>query len=210
MGTFIMNELSSNDFAPVMDYPDNIKLFDLSEGYDPAYIRSFDWGIGKYDEKRQNMYLSPQYRNKPTSAKASVSRRNIHMGIDIWTEAESPVYTFSSGTVAYMQDNDRPGDYGPTVVLKHLLDDKPVFALFGHLSEKTLDKLEAGQTINKGEKIAAIGSEEINGGWAPHLHFQLSVEDPGEADMPGVVAEEDHEEALKLYPDPRLVLGDIY
>ncbi|HET6528601.1 MAG TPA: hypothetical protein VFG39_07595, partial [Balneolaceae bacterium] len=59
-------------------------------------------------------------------------------------------------------------------------------------------------------KIAEIGTEEVNGGWAPHLHFQLSVDDPGKADLPGVVSDDEREQALELYPDPRLVLGELY
>ena len=49
-----------------------------------------------------------------------------------------------------------------------------------------------------------------NGGWEPHLHFQLSYQEPETHDMPGVVAPSDREEALQIYPDPRLVLGTLY
>ena len=51
----------------------------------------------------------------------------------------------------------------------------------------------------------------MNGGWDPHLHFQLSLIEPITHDMPGVVNPKDREEALlKNYPDPRLVMGTIY
>uniref|UniRef100_A0A0C3SWS6 Peptidase M23 domain-containing protein n=1 Tax=Guillardia theta (strain CCMP2712) TaxID=905079 RepID=A0A0C3SWS6_GUITC len=45
----------------------------------------------------------------------------------------------------------------------------------------------------------------MNGGWPPHLHFQLSLQQPTTHDMPGVVAKKDHDEALRLFPDPQLV-----
>jgi hypothetical protein len=42
------------------------------------------------------------------------------------------------------------------------------------------------------------------------VHVQLSLEAPPTHDMPGVVAKEDREAALRVYPDPRLVLGPLY
>ena len=61
-----------------------------------------------------------------------------------------------------------------------------------------------------GEVIAWFGAFEENGGWDPHLHFQLSLIEPETHDMPGVVAPEDRDQALRDYPDPRLVLGPLY
>lgn len=200
----------SPGYAKVMDYPDEMKVFDLSNGYDEQYIRSFDWGIGKYNEKRQNMYVTPQFGSSAAGANTSEGRRDIHMAVDIWTAAGSPVYAFADGTIAYAGNNNQPGDYGPTIITKHSVDGEPLFALHGHLSAESLNGTEAGQPVNKGEKIAAIGSKNVNGGWAPHLHFQLSTEDPGEADMPGVVSEARHEQALNDFPDPRIVLGALY
>ncbi len=197
------------NFAPIMNYPENMKTFDLSKNYNPKYIRLHHWGIGKYNEKRRDMYGASQFNNKPTCAKASVGKRNIHMGIDIWTKAGSPIYAFYDGAIAYLQDNARSGDYGPTIVTKHILGDHVLYALFGHLSRGSLQNIEVGDSIKKGEQIATVGSEIVNGGWAPHLHFQLSLQDPAQADMPGVVADKDHEEALELYPDPQIVLGEI-
>lgn len=193
-------EFSNTHFARVMDYPDEMFVFDFTKGYDPEFIRSKKWGVGRYNEKRSEMYVTPQYQ----------SRRNIHMGIDIWTKAGADVYSFYEGEVVYIRDNDQIGDYGPTIVIKYLIEETILFALYGHLSKESLEKVSVGASVTGGQKIADLGSEEVNGGWVPHLHFQLSVEDPGEADMPGVVAEENHEEALSVYPDPRAVLGPLY
>lgn len=195
-----MQDLDKYKFSKVMDYPDDLYIFDLSNGYDRAFIASKEWAIGRYDEQRKNMYVAPQYEDK----------RNIHMGIDIWADAGKPVYAFSGGEVAYMRDNDQIGNYGPTIVSRHELNGQMLYALYGHLSRESLGYVAVGEEIKKGQKIATLGSEEVNGGWVPHLHFQLSVKDPGEADMPGVVSEQDREKALKIYPDPRIVLGELY
>lgn len=198
-----MNGLSDYNFSRVMDYPENwdeLFVFDFTKGYDADFIRTKEWGIGKYDEQRSNMYLASQFNNE----------RNVHIGIDIWTEADSPVYSFWDGEVFYMQNNDQPGDYGPTIVIRYVLDGQELYALYGHLSEESLEMVRINQKVKKGQQIATLGTADVNGGWAPHLHFQLSVEDPREADMPGVVAPEDREKALETYPDPRLVLGKLY
>ena len=185
-----------------MNYPapEHIKVFDFTEEFDPDYIRSFRWGIGKYNERRKNMYNTSLFSGD----------RCIHMGIDIWNRAGQSVYSFNDGEVWYKADNNQPGDYGPTLVLRYELTEQPLFALYGHLSRVSLGGLSIGEKVQKAQKIASLGTEEENGGWVPHLHFQLSIDDPGRADMPGVVSEADREEALKRYPDPRLVLGTLY
>jgi murein DD-endopeptidase MepM/ murein hydrolase activator NlpD len=195
-------DFSAYNFAPIMNYPDQerMKVFDFTAGYDPDYVGSFKWGIGKYDEKRRGMYTAPQYEN----------RRNIHMGIDIWSEAGQPVFSFYDGVICYKADNQQSGNYGPTLVLRYMLDERSLFVLYGHLSRAALRKNMTGDRVRKAQQIAVIGSKEENGGWPPHLHFQLSRHDPGKADMPGVVSEENRKMALKSYPDPRCITGLLY
>jgi hypothetical protein len=55
-----------------------------------------------------------------------------------------------------------------------------------------------------------VGDRHENGGWNPHLHFQLSRVAPDVPDMPGAVCAADRDDALRRYPDPRLVLGALY
>lgn len=193
-------ELSEFTFAAIMDYPADMPVLDLSEGYDPRLASEYEWAIGRYDEQRRKMYLAPQYRG----------RRNIHMGIDIWSEAGQPVYAFHWGEIVYLADNREQGNYGPTLITRHELETETLFALHGHLSRGSLGDWKPGDPFETGQELAVTGTQEENGGWAPHLHFQLSIEDPGKADMPGVVSEEDHQEALRIYPDPRIVLGALY
>ena len=42
------------------------------------------------------------------------------------------------------------------------------------------------------------------------MHFQLSLIEPATHDMPGVVAAAQHADALRDYPDPRMVVGQLY
>ncbi len=194
----------TSEYYPVMKLPDTYKVFDFTEGYSEkeisVFIKQGGWGVGKYYEKRKGMYLAPQYEN----------RRNIHIGVDIWAPAGEPVFAPLSGFVKYFANHTEEGNYGGTIVLEHTFERKPIFALYGHLSPDGLANLKKGQPVEAGEIIGHLGDESENGNWPPHLHFQLSVKDPGEADMPGVVSEEEAMEALERYPDPQIILGKLY
>ncbi|EOD36591.1 hypothetical protein EMIHUDRAFT_226078 [Emiliania huxleyi CCMP1516] len=48
-----------------------------------------------------------------------------------------------------------------------------------------------------------------NGGWPPHVHYQLSMRRPRTHDLPGVVSFDDVTRAQDAFPDPRLVLGPL-
>jgi len=189
---------------PVMNLPDQFEIFDLSKGYNPEQISEFiengGWAVGKYNEKRADMYNAPQYKN----------RRNIHMGIDIWAPAGEPVFAPLPGFVKYMANHSEEGNYGGAIVLEHTFEGNPIFALYGHLAPGSLRNLKKGQMLEAGDVVGRLGDETENGNWPPHLHFQLSINDPGEADMPGVVAEEELDQALETYPDPHIILGDWY
>ncbi len=189
---------------PIMNLPAETKIFDFRQSYNPKRMTDFtlsgNWGIGGYLEKRANMYLAPQYGN----------RRNVHMGIDIWANEGEPVFSPIPGKIAYKAYHGEDGNYGATIVLKHQIDGRDLFALYGHLSKKSLEQYNVDGNVEAGDIIGWLGSSNENGNWPPHLHYQISIKDPGEADMPGVVAEEEVEVAAKLYPDPRILLGAVY
>ena len=86
-----------------------------------------------------------------------------------------------------------------------------MWALYGHLDASTLKRNEVGKIVKRGEVLGCIGDVHENGGWnIPHVHFQLSIQEPATHDMPGAVALRDRERALVTYPDPRFVLGELY
>jgi murein DD-endopeptidase MepM/ murein hydrolase activator NlpD len=133
------------------------------------------------------------------------------LGIDIWAPAGEPVYSPLEGVVAYTAFHDQDGNYGATIVLSHTLrdNDRKLFALYGHLSLTSLDHMKPGRKVSVGMPIGWLGEPHENGNWHPHLHYQLSYVDPGEADMPGVVSAMHREQAIEIYPDPEKVLGDL-
>ena len=161
-----------------------------------------DIGIGLYKEKRK-VYKSNHY----ISSLNPLKRRDVHLGIDIFVEANTPIKSPLNGKVIILHNNNFKYDYGPTVILEHKINDYSFFTLYGHLSKKCLKKLKVGQIIKKGEWIGEIGDYKINGNWPPHLHFQIMTSLLNEVDnFPGV----GEEYLLKIWeqisPDPNIIL----
>lgn len=193
------------DFSPVIKLPKKYDIYDFTSNYDENRVLKNPYGVGRFNEERQNMYKGDLYSEADKD-----SYRNIHMGVDIGCPVGEPVYSFCDGIVLNFADNSKAYDYGPTIITEHVISGISVYGLYGHLSLASLEGLNVGQKISKGECIAYVGGKHENGGWNPHLHFQLSLEKPINADMPGVVSAANRDEALKTYIDPRFVLGPLY
>jgi murein DD-endopeptidase MepM/ murein hydrolase activator NlpD len=158
-------------------------------------------GIGRYDEDRVLYRHSPLFDGE-------IERRSVHLGIDLFaidgTEVRSPL----PARVHSLADNDQLGDYGPTVILEHEAEGRRFFTLYGHLSRDTLSRLKVGQHLEAGDTFARIGDIHENGGWPPHIHFQIIADVMGrEGDFPGVAAPSERARYLELCPDPNLLLG---
>jgi hypothetical protein len=102
------------------------------------------------------------------------------------------------------------GDYGHVVVTEQVIEGRTLWALFGHLSAASVKKWSVGDVVSSGEVLGWFGDETENGGWPPHLHLQLSWVQPEGIDIPGVVRPDQRTWALERYPDPRMVLGNLY
>jgi 4-aminobutyrate aminotransferase-like enzyme/Ser/Thr protein kinase RdoA (MazF antagonist) len=188
-------------------------------------------GVGRYDEARA-IYSAPQFG---TSSNPTDERRTVHLGIDLQVQAGSAVRAPLDGVVRAMANNTAAFDYGPVVILCHKFEaanrqpfaaqDKPLaaqgaqdagvtgqtqefFTLYGHLTADTLRGLQVGQKISCGEKFAEVGATHENGGWTPHLHFQI-ISDLLElgTDFPGVCRASERGVWTSLCPDPNLLLG---
>jgi hypothetical protein len=158
------------------------------------------YGIGGY------MELRTIYDNR-TQFETSGEQRQLHLGVDIWADAGTPVYAPLDGVVHSFQDNAHFGDYGPTIILKHQLGELIFYSLYGHLNRECLINLSVGMSIKGGQHIANFGAAEVNGGWPPHLHFQLMLDMEGMVgDYPGACRNSDKEKYLQNIPNPALLL----
>ena len=166
-------------------------------------------GIGRYDEARQ-VYTAGQFA---LDCDEMPERRTIHLGMDVFLPAGSPVYAPLEGKVHSFRNNTRPLDYGPCIILEHTADDpagdaRTFYTLYGHLSVASLTGLYEGRQIEEGERFASLGDPSVNGGWPPHLHFQIVTDMLGEkGDFPGVGGPGLRNVWLSLSPDPNVILG---
>ena len=194
----VMIDWETKSYHPVVHLPEEYEVRDFTTGdYSPS---KFEYDIGRYDELRPGMYSTDLFSDG----------RFLHIGIDIGAPVGTPCMAFDKGEISHFGYNPADGDYGYVVITKHDIGGTPVWALYGHLNAASIKGKFVGQKINSGEVICWMGDKHENGGWDPHLHFQLSLVKPETHDLPGVVAPDIREEALAKYPDPRLVLGPIY
>lgn len=157
-------------------------------------------GVGRYAEDRV------VYRHR-SMFNGEEENRSVHLGIDLFVEPGTMVSTPLRAEVHSFANNQSPGDYGPTIILRHESEGVPFFTLYGHLSLQSLEGQHPGRRFAAGEVIGRIGESQENGGWPPHLHFQV-ITDMGEwrGDFPGVAAPSQLKKYLELCPDPNLML----
>lgn len=157
---------------------------------------------GGYNETRDIYSRSTHF-----STENKLEERNIHLGLDLWCGANTPVLAALDGTIHSFKNNTNFGDYGPTIILKHQITDLSFFALYGHLSLASINDIKVGDKVAKGDVIGYLGDSSVNGDYAPHLHYQLIKDMEGNSgDFRGVTSLKDKEKDLANCPDPNLLL----
>ncbi|CAF0941864.1 unnamed protein product [Rotaria sp. Silwood1] len=216
VSTRLISALSNNQskFSPILGFPltsANARRLDLSvhnkelqkftnlEDYANTLDINFIW-LGGYGEER-NIYAHADL--------FSQDNRCIHLGVDIALKPNTPIYAPLNGRIHSFKNNDKPFDYGPTIILEHDLGDNIHFyTLYGHLSINCLKNLTVGQLIEQGQLVGDIGDKSENGGWNPHVHFQIISDiENMQGDYPGVASKQDAPIMLHKCPDPQFILG---
>ncbi len=161
-----------------------------------------DVAVGRYDEPRL-CYTGEQFTDENTD-----DWRTVHLGLDLFAPAGTPVHAPFAGRVHGVRNNDIDLDYGPTIIVEH--EPEPgirFYTLYGHLSEASLE-MNAGSVVEAGARIGWLGEPSENGGWPPHLHFQMITDLVGHSgNFPGVAAPSQRALWRSLSPDPSLMLG---
>ena len=88
----------------------------------------------------------------------------FHGGLDLGAEEGTPIIAADSGTVIV---SEWYGGYGNAVIIDHGND---ITTLYGHCSQLYVSE---GQSVKKGQLIAAVGSTGLSTG--PHLHFEVRI-----------------------------------
>ncbi len=215
-------------FAAIVDEDlrhENQLVFDLSvasalphnegDGTDPTALSEHllrqmqqarvNVGIGRYHEARL-LYMAGQFKVQTDEMPEA---RTVHLGIDLYMHSNAQVYAPLDGRVHSFNNNTAPLDYGPAIILEHPIEGgERFYTLFGHLSLDSLEGLTVGMPVAKGQPFARIGKPPTNGGWPPHLHFQIILDMLGETgNFPGVVRPTEWNIWNHICPDPNLILG---
>lgn len=157
--------------------------------------------FGGYNEIR-NLYKRSTVFNDPKT-----EERNIHIGLDLWIKAGTPVLAAHDGFIHSFNYNTGVGDYGPTIIIEHKIEKQRFYTLYGHLSLESINNIKIGDIVEKGMQIGTLGDALVNGDYAPHLHFQIIEEISNTfGDYPGVCSKSDLDYYLKNCPDPNLLL----
>lgn len=174
---------------------------------DPAFDAWFAatgarYGLGPYGERR-TVYATPQFADA-----ASAERRTRHLGIDVFAPAGTPVHAPLPGTVRHVTYNADPLDYGHTLILEHDAGGRACWTLYGHLGGTLPGLVIPGQHVSAGQHIADLGDWPENGGWAPHVHFQIMTDmlDQTAGNFFGVGHASLWDVWQAICPDPDLIL----
>lgn len=180
----------------------DLSTMDLLNEYISKQLLEHDasLGVGGYLENRFFYQQSPHFGSGKDA-------RTYHLGVDLWAKEGTPVLAPIQGSVHSFQINETFGDYGATIILEHQLNDTTFYTLYGHLSHRSLNGLAKKQTIEKGQNFATLGIPLENGGWPPHLHFQVITDMLGKkGDFPGVSNKKELDQYKSICPNPNLIL----
>lgn len=196
-----------------LDLSSNNERLGELRGADPAQLGGFIaaeiarqgavYGVGGYGEDRAVYRMSALFGD-------GEGARTVHLGVDVWMPAGTEVLSPVEGVVHSYADNTAPGDYGPTIILRHDIEGRVFHTLYGHLSRCSLSALGVGDEVDKGRVIATLGDPGENGGWPAHLHFQIIEELGGRrGDYPGVATRDDWPKLSSNCPNPEPMLGAL-
>lgn len=158
------------------------------------------YAYGGYGERRAIYQRFPLF-NRP-----GTEERDLHLGVDVWCPAGEELLAPLPGVIAGMAYNPAAGDYGGIILLRHQLQGQYFHTLYGHLSRDSLTH-SPGARLEPGTAFARLGEVDENGGWPPHLHFQIIIDLEGKGcDYPGVVASRLREHYTANCPDPSLII----
>ncbi|MFR9503152.1 MAG: M23 family metallopeptidase [Rikenellaceae bacterium] len=89
----------------------------------------------------------------------------MHKGIDLGSEAGTPVFATGDGVVEKSVQGLRYSGYGQEILVNHQYSYK---TRYGHLSKRFVEK---GDSVKRGQLIGEVGA--TGGTTGPHLHYEV-------------------------------------
>ena len=131
--------------------------------------------VSRYDENRVDLYKSDLFDDPSNAIDGFAGARTVHIGLDLGGPIGTKVYAFTDGVLHSAGYNAELGDYGNVIVIEHDLgppegghwdgEIRKVWALYGHLDDKSIVGKSNGSKIKKGQVIGRMGDIHENGGW---------------------------------------------
>jgi len=198
------------DYATIDLSADTLSRLDVKDEDDlKAYL-------AKHHQSTQSKYLWGGYLEHRSLYQSDLFKRadsevrDIHLGIDIWGIVYEQVHAPIDGTIHSFAYNDGALDYGYTLILSHRIDEVQFYTLYGHLGPGYYPSWKEGKSINAGDAIADLGPPDTNGGWLPHLHFQVMMDMEGRVgDFPGVCSRQHLRKWKALCPNPQELIAPL-
>jgi len=220
-------ESSSFVSSPIIKSDQNMIVLNLSDGADlcgesitglsaekfnslierSMRTANTEFAYGRWGESR-DIYSNDLFNSV---AESIDEKRSIHLGIDIFCQHTTKIFSPLDGTVYIKTNNTAELDYGPMLIIEHASHNGGVFyTLYGHLSSQSIAGIKEGQNVSAGQLIAEVGAPPENGNWPPHLHFQLIMDllDLG-SDFPGVAFPSERNIWLNLSPCPSMFFSSV-
>lgn len=114
--------------------------------------------------------LSAQHSESELVWSDTMRDYRVHLGVDIATEADAPVYAAADGVVAQVFEDVK---MGYCISIKHGDD---TYTIYRNLSETPAQGIAAGVTVKAGQLIGSVGnSAMVEIGEDPHLHLEMTV-----------------------------------
>lgn len=187
----------------------------LGHEKDYADLDYFQYKINKLQKEYSSKILGGGYLEpRPVYTTSSYTKtgnkgpesRSIHLGVDFWLPATTPVHACLEGEVVVAINDAGEKEYGGLVILKHKVGTLEFYTLYGHLSVESATNHRIGDSLASGERVGVLGEVQENGNWVPHLHFQvmLSLLDYT-TDFPGVAYFNQRSVWASICPDPNLL-----
>lgn len=95
----------------------------------------------------------------------------VHIGVDIGTEANAPVYAAADGTVSKVWEDPLMGH---CIAISHSGD---CMTVYKNLAKELAEGIAEGSKVRSGQLIASVGdSAMVEIAEEPHLHFEVTVD----------------------------------
>ena len=159
---------------PVVEQPtDTTPPVDTEEEKKPV-----DTGSSQVENKLPSFILpvsgSLSKKHDPTMQVYSTTMNDyrVHLGVDIVTEANAPVYAAADGTVSKIWKDPM---MGYCIAVQHSGN---CLTIYKNLAEELPDGMAEGIKVRSGQLLASVGeSAMVEIAEEPHLHFEMTVSD---------------------------------